>query len=70
MDYDAREVMKPEQLLLAFARLPNLSSASFHPDLDLLKPNVDCFMPLPSGPLVPISTKTGSFVFKILWSQV
>jgi len=37
---------------------------------DLLIPKVDCFMPLPSGPLVLIGIKSGSVIFKILYSQV
>jgi len=37
---------------------------------DLLTPKVDRFMPLPHGPLVPISIKSCSVVFKIKCSQV
>jgi len=36
---------------------------------DLLTPKVDRFMPLPNRAVVPICTKIGSFVFKILCSQ-
>jgi len=36
---------------------------------ELLTPKVDPFMPLICRPLVPVGSKIGSFVFKILCSQ-
>jgi len=36
---------------------------------DILTHEVDRFMPLPRGPLVPIDVKTGSFVYKISCSR-
>jgi len=36
---------------------------------DLLTPKVGGFVPLPSGPLVPICSKIGSFVYKTFGSQ-
>ena len=37
---------------------------------DLVTPKVDRFMSLTCGPLVPICIKIGSFIFKIMYSQV
>ena len=37
---------------------------------DVLTPKIHRLMPLPHGPLLLSGIKIGSFIFKILWSQV
>ena len=53
---------------MMYARFANLSSASFHLDILILK--VDRFMSLPRGPILPIGIKIGSFVCDILYPQL
>jgi len=57
-------------LIYLLTRSPNQSTALRALTFNLLIQKVDRFMPLSSGPLLPICIEVGSFVYKILCSQV
>ena len=65
-----READEPTALVVSWCQLSRLMPPRVTLNFDLLTHKNDCFMLLPHGPLVPVGIKVGSFVLKVLCSQV